>query len=337
MRRFILLMVLVQILGTSQAVSASWSAIAPPEPEIALGEVILPERVLLGGDFVVNISVTYSCRQRTMSNIGIYDSDSGKILDPRIFYLEGDGSKSFLFKIQAPPSEGESKFEALMRYWYLERWVYEDESLQKPFSVKVTDKIRLSVILPAPSSRVKVDSVELNTDHLGVAQTSAMIGRHLIEVPQKMSLTDKTRLGFLRWSDGSVSNPRVVETQDDTTLTAEYETEHYLSVGSSFGHAQGEGWYPAGSTATFSVPNSVPGPNILGFTPEEYTFTGWRGDTDAVTPTAKIKMTSPKTVEALWQTDQEPRILIALSLLIIVFDGAILGYVVLRRLRLIHG
>jgi hypothetical protein len=334
MKRILLLIMFLQILVVTQAGNVSLGMAASPEPKVLLGTLTFPEKVLPSQEFEVNISVTYFCKERTMSNIGIYDFGSEMIREPRVFFLEGNGSKSFQFNFQAAPTESEMKYEALLRYWYNGGWVYENKSLQQPFSVRVTDEISMRIILPEPDSKIKLDEMENQTDSYGVFTSTVKPGRHLINVPREINLTKDSRLIFLRWSDGSTSNPTVTEIQGDTNLTAQYETEYYLTVRSNLGETQGEGWYPSGSTATFSVPRSVQ--NSILKPAEENVFKKWSGDSDAVTSTAQITMTSPKNVVAQWQISQTANFaipVIPIALIIMIIDTGMLAYIVLRRRR----
>ena len=186
--------------------------------------------------------------------------------------------------------------------------------------------------MPTPNITIKIDNEEIETDPLGTLKTSVKPGKYLIEVPQKINSSNNTRLSFIGWSDGSKSNPRLTYVQHETNLTAEYEKEYYLNVNSSLGSTQGNGWYPSGSVATFSVPDSIYVP-ILQIIPDKYSFIKWTRDSDATTSISKIVMDSPKTVEANWMLDETPRILILVSVIIILFDLAILGYIAKRRRR----
>jgi hypothetical protein len=310
--------------GTVQAI------IAEPEPMIEINDIIFPERVLQGQNFAVNISVIYSCEKRTMCNIGIYNYNIEKTIDPRMFYLEGNGTEFIILSLKAS-SEKQLIFEALLRYWYLNGWVHQKESLRRPFSINVTDSVQLTLWMPSPNITIKIDNEKIEADHLGIVNTLVKPGKYLIEVPHKINSTNNARLSFIGWNDGSKSNPRLTYVQYDTNLTAEYEKEYYLNVNSSLGSTQGNGWYPTGSVAIFSVPDLIYVPSILQIIPDKYSFMKWTLDSDATTSNSKIVITSPKTVEANWELDETPRILILLSTIIILFDLAILGYLAKRR------
>jgi len=310
--------------GTVQAI------ITEPEPMIEIDEISFPERVLQDQNFAVNISIVYSCEKRTMCNIGIYDYNLERTMDPKMFYLEGNGTEFITLSLQAS-SEKQLVFEVLLRYWYLNGWVHQKESLRRPFSINVTDSFQLTLWVPTPNITIKINNYEIEADHLGIVKTCVKPGNYLVEVPQKINLTNNTRVSFIGWSDGSKSNPRLTYVQHDTNLTAEYEKEYYLNVNSSLGSTQGNGWYSTGSLATFSVPDVIYVPSILKIIPDKYSFIKWTRDSDATTSISKIAMTSPKTIEANWQLDETPRILILLSTTIILFDLAILGYLAKRR------
>jgi hypothetical protein len=322
----LLIFIAFRPVGTVQAI------IAEPEPMIEIKDIKFPEKVLQGKNFAVNISVVYSCEKRTMCNLGIYDYNIEKTIDPRIFYLEGNGTEFIVLSLQAS-SERQLVFEALLRYWYLNGWIYEKESLRRPFSINVTDSLQFTLLLPTPNTAIKIENVEVKTDHLGIIKTSVKPGKYLVEVPQKINSTINTRLSFIEWSDGSKSNPRLTYVQHDTNLTAEYEKEDYLNVNSSLGDTQGNGWYPSGSVATFSVPDSIYVSGILQIIPDKYLFIKWTGGSNVKSSLSKIVMDSPKTVVANWQLDETSRILILLSIIIILFDLVIFGYIAKRRRR----
>ncbi|MEM2941941.1 MAG: hypothetical protein QXT81_00750 [Candidatus Bathyarchaeia archaeon] len=340
MRHSIPYILLIQVLLISCLVSTSTEVISEPEPFLALDRIVFPSDVFAGQEFTINVSVIYSCRQRTMMNVGVYNYNSEVMMDPRVFFLEGNGSKSFLFYTRAPLGEGELEFEALLRYWHLGGWIYRNETLHRRFIVRVSEHVvergvEVIIILPktaVSSETIKWSGTEAKPDQSGLVRIRAEAGRYLVEIPQTIYIANNTRLNFLRWHDGSRSNPRIVEIEKDVTLTPQYETEHYLLVTSEIGEVYGGGWYPNGSTATFSAPRSFI-EYSRGFAPQEYRFMKWSGDSDAETTVAQVKMTSPKTVKALWKTDQTPGIIILASIAIIIFDAATLFYLALGRRR----
>jgi hypothetical protein len=254
--------------GTVQAI------IAEPEPMIKINDIIFPEKILQGQNFAVNISVVYSCEKRTMCNIGIYDYNIEKTIDPRMFYLEGNGTEFIILSLQAS-SEKQLEFETLLRYWYLNGWVYQKESLRRPFSIIVTDSVQLTLWMPTPNITIKLANEEIEADHLGIVKTRLKLGKYLVEVPQKINSTNNTRLSFIGWSDGSKTNPRLTYVQHDTNLTAEYEKEYYLNVNSSLGSTQGNGWYSTGSVATFSVPDLIYVHSIMKIIIDKYLLIKW--------------------------------------------------------------
>jgi len=331
---------LIQVLLASQVLSISYGAIAASPPFVSLGKVTFPDHVLAGQEFTINVSVIYSCKQRTMINVGVYNYNYETIMDPRVIFLEGNGSRSFLFHAKAPLNEGDLTFEALLRYWDREGWIYRNETLHRRFSVEVSgravdDTVQVIIVLPNPNKTpltIEWSGTELRSDQLGFVRINAKAGKYLVEIPQKVYLKNNTRLNFLRWDDGSSSNPRIIEIRNDVTLTPLYEVEYYLSVTSEIRESSGGGWYPNGSVATFSVP-----PSVLEYArsviPQEHRFTKWSGDSDAKASIAQVMMSSPKTVRAMWQVNQTPGMVILASITIMVFDLLILSYIALRRRR----
>lgn len=87
------------------------------------------------------------------------------------------------------------------------------------------------------------------------------------------------------------------------TETASWNTEYQLTVSSLWATTVGNGWYPSGTNATFSISSL----NVSGGVGKRYIFQGWTG-TGAASATVPdsaytIAMTSPVTETANWQTE----------------------------------
>jgi len=89
-----------------------------------------------------------------------------------------------------------------------------------------------------------------------------------------------------------------------TALAATYKTQYYLTVTSSYGNPTGQGWYDAGSTATFAVTSPA-----SGGAGTQYAFTGWvSSDTGGYTgadASHSFTVNSPITETASWKTQWE--------------------------------
>ena len=86
-----------------------------------------------------------------------------------------------------------------------------------------------------------------------------------------------------------------------SALAATYKTQYYLTAASSYGNPTGQGWYDAGSTATFAVTSPA-----SGGAGTQYTFTGWASsDTGGYTgadASHSSTVNSPITETASWKT-----------------------------------
>ena len=76
--------------------------------------------------------------------------------------------------------------------------------------------------------------------------------QHTIEVasPQGDACTQYV---FTSWSDGGAASHTITVPSSATTYTADFKTQHYLTVNSSRGNPQGASWYDSGTTANWSV------------------------------------------------------------------------------------
>jgi len=89
----------------------------------------------------------------------------------------------------------------------------------------------------------------------------------------------------------------------ETIHIFEYSTEHYLEVTSVYGETKGSGWYPKGSSASFSVEAIVPtGPGT------RYVFTRWTDDYKGNSPRGTIVMDGPKNVTAVHRVQYQLKV-----------------------------
>jgi hypothetical protein len=107
-----------------------------------------------------------------------------------------------------------------------------------------------------------------------------------------------TRHIFTGWSGdySSTEATASVTMNSPKIITANWRTDHLLTIESAYGQPEGEGWYESASTATILAPSSTG----LGI---RHIFTGWSGDYSGTEATALVTMNSPKTVTANWRTD----------------------------------
>jgi hypothetical protein len=105
-------------------------------------------------------------------------------------------------------------------------------------------------------------------------------------------------------------------------ITAYYDTYYNLSVDSQYGTVDGDGWYKAGTKATWSLVNdTVPMQGLLGF---------FQGKFKATNSSGTVTMDSPKTITVIWESDYVlPYILIPLTIVVIIL--AIVGFYFLLR------
>lgn len=104
----------------------------------------------------------------------------------------------------------------------------------------------------------------------------------------------------------------------------QYRLQYLLWVNSQYGTVEGDGWYDANSTATVTVtPTSVSG----------HRFAGWSGSANSESPTAQIKMDSPKEVTAEWVTEvpTSPQISAEIILVLVAIIGVALSSVLRTR------
>jgi len=154
----------------------------------------------------------------------------------------------------------------------------------------------------ANSMTITVDGRTYTTDATGkivvVSVTPTNSTTFNISTPNIFPCTTDTRLKFVNWSNGETSSTLSITTTSDVTVTAQYKTQYYVSVTSSYTNAVGTGWYDNGGTATLSVPTKLDA-----LTPgTRYLFKDWTGDYTGTNNTATVTVTKPLKITAVWTT-----------------------------------
>ena len=111
-----------------------------------------------------------------------------------------------------------------------------------------------------------------------------------------------TRYIFTGWSGDATgtditSNSLIMDSPK--TATANWKTQYYLTITSLYGDPTGEGWYDAGTTATFNI--EIPASNNA----DTRVIFAWKGTEGGYTGPAQsstITMNHPITEEATWTT-----------------------------------
>jgi hypothetical protein len=116
-----------------------------------------------------------------------------------------------------------------------------------------------------------------------------------------------TRFFFQNWSDGGARAHDITVGMSDTTLTANFLTQYFLTMSANFGNVTpGDGWYDSGTIVTieaFAPPPTWPWG-------ERYNWNGWIGSSSCgfeytgpgagVNHTATVTMMCPITEQASW-------------------------------------
>jgi hypothetical protein len=107
--------------------------------------------------------------------------------------------------------------------------------------------------------------------------------------------------GSYSGTSGSAS----VTMNNPITETTNWQTQYYLTVSSSYGSPTGQGWYNAGSSATFSISPTT----VSGGTGIQYVFTGWTGtgvgSYSGSSSSHSVTMNNPITETTNWQTQYQ--------------------------------
>ncbi len=137
--------------------------------------------------------------------------------------------------------------------------------------------------------------------------------------------TSDTKHYFTGWS-GDLTETTASGTlvmSSPKTVTANWRHEYLLTINSDYGTPTGAGWYDEGEKASINV---APEQGFI----IRHIFTGWSGALTTSQPSSEIRMNSPATITANWQTDY---IQLYIVIGIVVVLGAVITVVlvVVRR------
>jgi hypothetical protein len=159
----------------------------------------------------------------------------------------------------------------------------------------VTDSFSVHVIIGYPNANVEFDGQAFRTGPSGDIMLNATRGEHILSVPPVIMIGNTARAVFEQWNVTSSSSTLQLPMSSDLCLLAIYRKQYYLNVTSPLGQISGAGWYDENSTATFRVtPPIVTNQGM-------HVFIGWLGDSNDPSPSARVFVDRPKSVEASWE------------------------------------
>ena len=247
----------------------------------------------------MTVETDYSI-QSTTADVGIWDVQTGVMIQSFSIPLPSAGSESFNFKLTAPSIEGDWHLIAITRIWWQDAWYRNPNGGSENFTINVSDRVTIVLSSIGGGSTIDVDGSQFSVAENKSATLLVKIGLHTLDAPAIIQTEPLKRFVFVGWSDGVNSNPRQLVISDDWNIASLYRVEYYLSVKSEMGQVSGEGWYPQGSQASFAIaPSSTVVPKF-GILTEHYIFNGWSGDIESTNVTSSIIMDGPKAVDAIW-------------------------------------
>ncbi len=146
-------------------------------------------------------------------------------------------------------------------------------------------------------------SLTVNSTYGNVSGNSGFIAysKTTINVPSTIYLNKNTRVVFLSWkgtglgSYTGTNNQSTIYLDQNITETANWETEYYLKINSSYGQVSGSGWYPANTYANYSLSSNVIYQNNV----SRVLFSNWSNGNKKLSGT--VYLSSSKNIFPIWQ------------------------------------
>ena len=159
----------------------------------------------------------------------------------------------------------------------------------------ITRPGRLITVATTPSGlQITVDSAPYTAPHIFNWEQGTT---HTLSVASPQNGGAGVQYVYTSWSDGGAQDHDYTVPGSNQTVTANFKTQYYLTVNSSHGNPQGQGWYDANATANFSVAS----PDVAGST--RYIFQNWTGDYTGAGTSGSVTMDAPKNVTANWEIE----------------------------------
>jgi len=120
---------------------------------------------------------------------------------------------------------------------------------------------------------------------------------HECIAPTPVLVSEGTQYLFTSWSDGHTYPSRTLTIAADAAYTANYTTQHYLTVDSDQGDPAGEGWYDEGTDVDIETAETITD------TDTRFVFSSWAVDGDDESDsTVTVTMDAPHTAVASYTT-----------------------------------
>lgn len=290
-----------------------------------ISQIDNPTEVAKGRKFTIQVTCEYT--SQVLADVGIFETDSSRVLDSVTLISQsvGPGNVTFTFTLKAPLVEGNWNLVATTRAWWADSWFSDPVEGSRHFQVRVTNEDHVSVKLESLLS-FEFDGIR----HNGVDAVTLRVNRgiHQLRAEATKEIQQGVRLVFDRWSDGVRSNPRSLILTSDLSLTAQYRKEYRLTIYRSARTLSTDEWYDANSYADFGTPPDVP---IDGL-PAEFGFRSifdhWEGDVNSNSVPVSLKMDEPKTItevrRAAWVPSLATSSLFALASVFLICSALIL-------------
>lgn len=293
--RLLLMGIAVLMLSTT----FTFGSVHAAEPPIAkIVSVDYPRHALAGAAFPVNVAAEYS--DKVGVDVGIWEVQTGVVVQSLSIPLQETGRTSFTFKLTAPATTGDWNLLVITRIWWQDAWYQDPLEGSQPITISVSNTVNVVLASSGAASTITFDGSQYALNSSSSLTVHVNPGVHNLEAQSLIRGGTGERFVFVGWSDGINSDPRQIVISGDVNIAALYRTEYYLSVGSERGLVSGQGWYPAGSTPSFAVVPTSNAVSWFGLVTENYRFAGWSGDSSSGDTLASVTMSEPKSMLANW-------------------------------------
>jgi len=258
-----------------------------------LTNIGLPLRIFWGDPFIINATLISKSKLNEVVMLVAYDFLTNQILGASQLVTD---SSSSIVRLTMPSIVNMSQVSFWLLVLQQQRGEWQAASNAYPVSVSATNQITLQIKGLIPNSNLVFDGVEHTVPRTGQLRILTSRGSHTIEVQQTV-VQNATRYIFLQWSDSNSSALRLLQLDEDSSLSTMYREQYFVSVQSPLGTAVGSGWYEANSTVEPSV-------QPVESSQPPSTFRHWTNGYASFGIGAPIQVISPMTIQAVWIEDE---------------------------------
>jgi hypothetical protein len=186
---------IVLLIGLVLFLSLPLESVGANSPAAKIISVNYPVHVLPGKTFPVTVETDYSIQGG--ADVGIWDIETGVMIQSYSIPVPGAGRQSFDFRLVAPNVEGDWHLIAITRIWWIDAWYRNPDGGSQNFTITVSDRANLVLSSIGSGSTIDVDGSRYSVAENKSATLQLKNGLHTLVAPGIIQTEPLRRFVFI--------------------------------------------------------------------------------------------------------------------------------------------